>query len=55
MYIIPENLNKYFECVCELADSVSDPDPVGSAFKLGLDPGSGSVFGIRIRIQVSKK
>jgi hypothetical protein len=30
--------------------SVSDPDPVGSAFKLGLDPGSGSVFGIRIRI-----
>jgi hypothetical protein len=25
-------------------------DPVGSAFKLGLDPGSGSVFGIRIRI-----
>jgi hypothetical protein len=34
--------------------SVSDPDPVGSAFNLGLDPGSGSVFGIRIRIQVSK-
>jgi hypothetical protein len=32
------------------ATSVSDPDPVGSAFKLGLDPGSGSVFGIRIRI-----
>jgi hypothetical protein len=31
-------------------DSVSDPDPVGSAFNLGLDPGSGSVFGIRIRI-----
>jgi hypothetical protein len=32
--------------------SVSDPDPnpVGSAFNLSLDPGSGSVFGIRIRI-----
>jgi hypothetical protein len=28
--------------------SVLDPDPVGSAFNLGLDPGS--VFGIRIRI-----
>ncbi len=25
-----------------------DPNPVGSAFKLGLDPGSGSVFGIWI-------
>ncbi len=30
--------------------SVSDQDPVGSTFNLGLDPGSGSVFGIRIRI-----
>ncbi len=27
-----------------------DPDPVGSAFNLSLDPGSGSVFGIWIRI-----
>ncbi len=27
-----------------------NPDPVGSAFNLGLDPGSGSVFGIRIWI-----
>ncbi len=35
--------------------SVSDPEPVGSAFNLGLDPGSGSVFGIRFRIQMSKK
>jgi hypothetical protein len=26
-------------------NSVSDPYPVGSAFNLGLDPGSGSVFG----------
>jgi hypothetical protein len=37
-----------------LIGSVSDPDPnpdpVGSAFNLSLDPGSGSVFGIRIRI-----
>jgi hypothetical protein len=32
---------------------VSDPDPVGSAFNLGLDPGS--VFGILIRIPMSKK
>jgi hypothetical protein len=32
------------------ATSVSDPDPVGSAFNLGLDPGSGSVFEFRIRI-----
>jgi hypothetical protein len=34
------------------SSSVSDPDqnPVGSAFNLSLDPGSGSVFGIRIRI-----
>jgi hypothetical protein len=37
----------------ELETSVLDPDPVGSAFNLGLDPGSGSVFGIRI--QLSKK
>jgi hypothetical protein len=30
--------------------SVSDPDPVGSAFNLGLDPGSGYVFGTRIHM-----
>jgi hypothetical protein len=34
--------------------SVSDPDPVGSAFKLGLDPGSGSVFGIRIQMSKNR-
>ncbi len=44
------------DCVSKygwLTSSVSNPDLVGSAFNLGLDPGSGSVFGIRI--QVSKK
>jgi hypothetical protein len=35
-----------------VAGSVSDPDPnpVGSAFNLSLDPGSGSIFGIQIWI-----
>jgi hypothetical protein len=47
------------EIICELGsgsksssvskNSVSDPDPVGSAFNLVLDPGS--AFGVRIRIQ----
>lgn len=41
----------YFWCSF-LAISVSDPDSVGFAFNLGLDPGSVSVFGIRIRIPV---
>ena len=30
--------------------SVSDPDPVGSAFNLGLDPGYGFGLGIQTRI-----
>ncbi len=34
--------------------SVSDPDPVGSAFNLGLDPDPYSESGSRFRIQVSK-
>jgi hypothetical protein len=38
--------------LADLLTSVSDPDPVGSAFNLGLNPGSGSIFGIRIRIRI---
>ncbi len=34
--------------------SVSDPDPVGSVFNLSLDPGSGSVFGIRIQMSKNR-
>jgi hypothetical protein len=37
-----------------LPTSVSDPDPVGSAFKLGLDSESGSVSGSVFRIQMLK-
>jgi hypothetical protein len=33
-----------------VSDPDTNPDPVGSAFNLSLDPGSGSVFGILIRI-----
>jgi hypothetical protein len=35
---------------CNVSDPDPNPDPVGSAFNLGLDPGSGSIFGIRIQI-----
>jgi hypothetical protein len=38
----------------KVSTSVSDPDPVGSAFNLGLDPGSGSVIGIRIQMSKNK-
>ncbi len=34
--------------------SVSDPDPVGSAFNLGQDPDQYSEFGSGFRIQMSK-
>ncbi len=30
--------------ILRVAHSVSDPDPIGSAFNLGLDPGSRFVF-----------
>jgi hypothetical protein len=31
-----------------IVGSISVPDPVGPAFNVGLNPGSGSAFGIRI-------
>jgi hypothetical protein len=36
------------------ATSVSDPDLVGSAFNLGLNPGSGSAIGIRIQMSKNR-
>jgi hypothetical protein len=38
----------YILCLRFAASSVSDPDPLGSAFN--WSPGSGSAFGMRIRI-----
>jgi hypothetical protein len=35
-------------------DSDPDPDPVGSAFNLGLNPGSGSIFGIWIQMSKNR-
>jgi hypothetical protein len=36
--------------ISSVSDPDPNPDPVGSAFNLSLDPESGSVFGFRIWI-----
>ncbi len=44
--------SKIFDCVnFERSTSVVDPEPRGSHFDLAHSPGSGSVLGMRIRIQ----